>query len=178
MHMMRWHFIWFSFEKIIYDSQTVWTMHENTTLRREHTNTDYFAIQKSLALKWMANKAKGTQNENRAICGWNENWEETEKFSVAWKRWDNFIRLWYKVFTTHRHIHRSSRLFGCHTHSLQIHRYIMQSMQKTHTHKIVHEAKEWVRVFKHALMQANVRVNINVNNMRIEEESFTRFLLL
>lgn len=33
-------------------------------------------------------------------------------------------------------------------------------------------------MFKHALMQANVRVNINVNNMRIEEEPFTRLLLL
>lgn len=69
MCTMRWHFIRFSFEKIIHDSQTVWKMHENTTLRREHTNTDYFAIQKSLALKWMVNKMNGTQNERSNVCG-------------------------------------------------------------------------------------------------------------
>lgn len=59
----------------------------------------------------------GKQNEQRNVCIKREQEWDSDIFG-GMKTMRQFYTLWFKVFTTHRHIHRSSRLFGCHTHSL------------------------------------------------------------
>lgn len=126
--------------------------------------------------------AAGRERARQSMFRWNEN--------------DETILRWYKVFTTYRRIHRSTRLFGwltcilSHTYKI-FRRALVRSLARsptltrarytdTHTHTLSTVLVRFgygirvKRVFKHALMQANVRVNINVNNMRIEEEPFTR----